>query len=547
MPLPHETGLDSPPVNGADASTEWMSRYARLTEAIYTVKRLCPRLAALGTSTLNPRHPLPPDQLRLMDRLAQAEDAASSGRRALPSWPALVARWMWCVGYALRETLRLAAVRWQCRGALRRLRRARAEVVMKTWGFGAEFFDGSRDFYYGTLPAQLQARGIRSLLLVGDTREKMDRPFVDEILRCAQGPAMPEEALIPLWAPLAVACRQLAAALSLFRLAAHTSVREVALVSLVTCHTVVQPITLRNTLHFYAARNAVRRWGARAYLTLYEGQPWEQPSWQGAKAARSDCVIVGYQHTIVMRHSLSVLQPNHQSWECSAPEVVLCVGQVTRRLMAPGHAPRGTRLVTFGTFRRSAGDRLHDVPHPDRRTVLVLPEGNLPESEALFEFAIQAAERLSDHRFIFRCHPMLPFEQVRPHLRAVPERYPNIAFSGERSIAEEFQRSSILLYRGSSAVLYALLHGVKPIYVEAEGSPDIDPLFELTDWRERVASIDAFADSLQRYAASSRDEAIAQWRGASVYAQAYVKPVDDEAIDELLEAVGLTRPTVETQ
>ena len=116
-----------------------------------------------------------------------------------------------------------------------------------------------------------------------------------------------------------------------------------------------------------------------------------------------------------------------------------------------------------------------------------------------------------------------------------------------KPIAEEFQRSSILLYRGSSAVLYALLHGVKPIYVDLPGSPDIDPLFELTSWREHVASVSDLVQGLQRYAASDPHEALAQWRSAGAYAQAYVKPVDGAAIDELLEAVGLSGPLVEAR
>ena len=535
MPLQRDRVLDATRATGVGPPTDWMSRYARLAEAICTVKRRCQRLVILGTSTLNPRHPIPPDYTQMMSLLAHSQDPRAPGTLAM------LGQWVWCVAYAVREMLRLAYVRWHCRGALRRLKGEPAAVVMKTWGFGAEFVDDARDFYYGTLPKQLQDRGLRCLLVVGDTRERMDRAFIERILRSHQGRALPEEALMPWWAPLVVACRQGIAAVALRRLTTHSSTREMVLVARTACRAVLQPITLRNTMHYYAARNAVRRWQPRAYLTLYEGQPWEQPSWRGAKAARPDCVTVGYQHTIIMPHSFSLLRPNAGSWEPAAPEVALCVGGMTRRMMEPGHARSGTRFVTFGTFRRPVGDGLHGAPHPQRRTVLVLPEGNLPESKVIFDFAIQAAGRLPDHHFIFRCHPMLSFEHVRPHLHAVPERGSNIALSTGGPILEEFQRTSVLLYRGSSAALYALLHGIKPIYIEVPGSPDIDPLFELTGWRERVSSVERCADRLTQYATSREEEALAQWREAGEYAHAYVKPVDEPAIETLLEAVGMVR------
>lgn len=519
-------------------------RYADIANLIYRVRRLCPRLAALGIPTLHLRHPLLTDQLQLLETLAAEEgsdgstpmgDAAEGGR--ILSFAVIVKQWLWCVLFACRETLWLLVLKGSFRSSLERLTREPATVLLKTWCFGPASVDGAGDFYYGTLPQQLATRGISSLLLCGDTRGKMDRTFMQAVLQRDQIRSVPEQLLVPIWAPAVVVCRQLTTALALRRLARQTLDHRLAKVCAVASRWSLQPITLRNLLHFYIARAAVKRWHSQVFVAFYEGQPWEQPAWHGAKAANPQCATVGYQHTIVMPHSQSLLSPHRDSWERSAPDVVLCVGQVTRRMLEEGHTPLGTRLVTFGTFRRPSDDPVR-LPHPTCRTVLVLPEGNLIEARLLFNFAMRVARLTTDHRFIFRCHPMLPFSEVRSHLHDNPDRFPRIELSDRDPIAADFARSSILLYRGSSAVLYAVLHGIKPVYLHDDTHPDIDPLFEVTGWRDVVSSPQDMHAILQGYAAERNPQLTEEWSGVVEYVKTYAMPVDEASIDRFLDAVG---------
>jgi hypothetical protein len=274
-------------------------------------------------------------------------------------------------------------------------------------------------------------------------------------------------------------------------------------------------------------------------VTLYEGQPWEKPAWHGAKAASSECLIVGYQHTVVMPHALGLLSPNHDSWEMATPDVALCLGETTKAMIAPAHEPSGAKLVVFGSFRARPGRGERRAPRPGLRTVLVLPEGIRSEAKLIFDFVTRAAELLPEHRFIFRCHPALPFDRVRPLLDTSPERYTNIEVSTRDAITEDFDRSSVVLYRGSSAVLYAILHGLKPVYLQSPGHPDVDPLFQLDRWREWIGSQGQFKQLLRCYAAASDDDADRAWSPAVEYVTAYTRPVEGAAVDRFLEAVGL--------
>lgn len=207
-------------------------------------------------------------------------------------------------------------------------------------------------------------------------------------------------------------------------------------------------------------------------------------------------------------------------------------------MMWSGHLPRKSQLITFGSFRRSPANELSVTPKPSRRIVLVLPEGVHDEAKLLFNSAMQVAGSLSDHHFIFRCHPVLPFAQMRRYLEFAPENFPNIEISNCDSIAEDFARSSVVLYRGSSSVLYAILHGLKPIYLD-DHHHDVDPLFELTSWREWASSASEMISLLQRYATTSGDYAFEQWRVAAEYVSAYATPVNDQSIDRFLAMVNL--------
>ncbi|MBI4596934.1 MAG: HAD-IIIA family hydrolase [Candidatus Omnitrophica bacterium] len=514
----------------ASAQTDWSTRYRALAERLYEVRRACPRFAVLGTSTLHPRHSLPADQVELADR--PQEDAPWP----IPSWPRIITHALKLAVYAAQETANLVWISWHGRGMLRRLSQQPATVVMKTWCFGPQSFDAARDFYYGTVPHQLQAKGISTVVLCGDTRERCDLAFLTAFLREGAVRYVPEWLLLPWWAPMITLCRQLWGALSLRRVAQRAASSSLAAVAATACVNALTPITMRNLLQYHIARAAVKRWNAGAFVTLYEGQPWEQPAWHGARAANPSCRLVGYQHTVIMPHSLAVRRPQSIGKEIAAPDIVLCLGETTRRMIAPGHQPHGNRLITFGTCRRPASRGSARGPRPDLRTVLVLPEGFQSEARLLFRFAMNVAAIMPDHRFIFRSHPVLPFSQVRPHLQRDPAQMTNIEISTRKTIEEDFSRASVVLYRGSSTVLYAVLHGVKPIYVHDAAAPDVDPLFELSAWREGVEAATQAHDRLAAYATGAVPSAAAEWLSAAAYVDQYVIPVDEAAIDRFIDA-----------
>ena len=87
--------------------------------------------------------------------------------------------------------------------------------------------------------------------------------------------------------------------------------------------------------------------------------------------------------------------------------------------------------MALGSFRRSTA--IPRTPDPGRRTILVIPVGWIEDSTRLFNAAASLAVELDDHNFLLRCHPVLPFDEVRPYLDWDPEEVGNIEVSTKLS------------------------------------------------------------------------------------------------------------------
>lgn len=512
------------------------SAFSDLAGAMYALRRRCPSLTLLATSTVHPRHVVPAEHFELMRAMAVAD-----GRVEIQdSVSAFAKQFILSVLVAAWDTCTILALKLSFSSKLRKVRQAPVSVAMKTWCFGPGSVNSDADFYFGDLHKRLPQRGVNCLLICGNVLAAKDLRFAAEIFRQKDLLAVPELMLVPVWAPFYSVCRQVATVFRLRRQMSGIKERNIRLVCRQASVDCLHPNTTRNLMHYYVAKTVGKYWRPAVFVTLFEGQPSEKQAWHGMKSGWPGCKLVGYQHTTVMRHSLSVSRPNRGSWEIVAPDVVLCLGEPTVRMISAGYEGTASKLVIFGSHRRPKSEGELHGPRLGDRTVIVVPEGNLSESRLLFNFALSAARLLPDHRFIFRCHPLLPFETIREHLNQDVDALANVVVSQESAISTDFARSSVVLYRGSSAVSYAVLDGLRPVYVRSESDIfDVDPLFELQTWRDYVSSENELCELLRGYTSLGDSEAMALWKPAWDYVNSYTVPVDEASIDRFVTAVGI--------
>ncbi|MDP2599383.1 MAG: hypothetical protein Q8P84_01430, partial [Deltaproteobacteria bacterium] len=438
---------------------------------------------------------------------------------------------------SLLLSFQLFFLQFYCRAVLKKLCDKEFDALSKTWGYPQSSLKRGEDFYLGDMAWRLKEKKISLLTLCGNAKEKHWRPFLDSHKSDSFPFQLPELCLVKVRDIFVVWFQQCLAGFSLFFGALGEKKKELRPFLLFAGMESLRHLTLRNALFYFIGKNACTFWKPKFFVSLYEGHAWEKCLWKGIRKGLPSCRIVAYQHTVVFQRTLALRNPAYNS-ALTGPDVVLCTGPETAKIIRKGHESNGSTLIPFGSFRFKDSDADLREPSPERKTVLVLPEGLMGESQILFHAAIRLAKRLKDYRFIFRTHPILPFDKVRLHLEEDVTLWNNIEISKEKDIAKDFERSSVLLYRGSSSVLYGVLKGLKPFYFGQEGEETIDPLFELSEFRECVLSTDDLAEKLTQYQKIQRDAVLPSWQKAAKYVQEYTMPVRTDSVRELLEAVN---------
>ncbi len=503
-------------------------KFLCLHEAMERLRRQVPDPALEAIPWMHLKHPIHPVQKALL------QDASGWERKGGGNFSWLL-RALLSLLYAGYFTLRLVQMRLRFRRVLNRLIAQPFDGIVKSWRFHPDRTASTRDFYFGDFGERLGEQGSRVLFLFGNPSGKS---WQGPAVRAkAPTPELPELCLIPLGAPIRFAWGALKTSRRLRRRGEREKDRLSREILLRAAQDCLLPQSVPVALFEEIGREAARIWHPRFFASLYEGHAWEGFLFRGIQLVHPGCRRVGYQHTILLPHQRSLLAPEIMDAPSRRPEVVLCVGHRTCEMLAASH-PHSARLP-FGTFRKLPGCPAAACPPVSRRkTVLVLPEGHLDETQLLFDAALGAAQVLTDHHFILRSHPVLPFDRVRPLLQVGAELAPNAELSDSRSIEEDFSRASVVLYRGTSSVLFALLNGLKVIYFQPEGWDEVDPLFELEGWRERAESVGTLQTLLRQYAKANTSEAAQEWNAAKGYVERYAIPVNEHSMRQFLGAVG---------
>ena len=124
-------------------------------------------------------------------------------------------------------------------------------------------------------------------------------------------------------------------------------------------------------------------------------------------------------------------------------------------------------------------------------------------------------------------------------MRTYCARRPNVVVSDRPDIQDEYSRSSIVLYRASTAVLGAVLNGLRPVWVFREGLTNTDPLYRMKTWRRTCRSPEEFVTLMEDEERIPPDQREAEWRDAADHLAPYAEPVEDDAIDAWLSSMGL--------
>jgi hypothetical protein len=243
-----------------------------------------------------------------------------------------------------------------------------------------------------------------------------------------------------------------------------------------------------------------------------------------ARRAHPGIRCIGYLHSCLFPLQHAALRSLQA--DCN-PDLLLTAGLVSKGQLDSGSLLPSAVVVAGSPRHRS-------IPQAAGNTVagiscLVLPEGIDSECDLLFEFSIACALRCPEVKFVWRLHPLVSFRQLlgkNPKLRRLPR---NVELS-TASIDEDTSRCNVALYRGSTAILNAVTAGLLPVYLAVPGEISIDPLYELSAWKEVVDSVDGFTRAAAHVQDANREENIRNRHFAQRYCSEFYTPVDVDAV-----------------
>jgi len=301
----------------------------------------------------------------------------------------------------------------------------------------------------------------------------------------------------------------------------NESVREIAATQALDESTVA-------SLRLYVqVQKMVERLRPASIVVTYEGHGWERLVFAAARSVNPLIRCVGYHHAILFPRQHAIKRLLGREYD---PDIICMGGNITRKVLEQTGQLRDIPVVTVGTHRQEEfGNYLMQKKTTGSTPAcLVIPDGTIDECLTILGFVLKAAVMAPAINFIIRMHPVMSFAKVTARdarLLTLPE---NVLVS-DQSISVDFDRSRWAIYRGSGAVIRAVVAGVRPFYFKpCSEQLDIDPMYELDAWRYTVTSPEELITRIQLDLASNTEVLAQELVKARDFCMKYFTPVNLE-------------------
>lgn len=346
------------------------------------------------------------------------------------------------------------------------------------------------DFYFDTLPKELVNRGNSVLIALIDHTVKSDTTLVNKW----KGNAIPRVILsrtLDLMTEISLRNSLKQEAQQLKKLAATESD---PLLNRVVLHAAKEALSGGSQDNLRLAKQIsvlTAELKPKAIMITHEGHAFERVAFAAARSTIPTVNCIGYQHSVLFPLQHAIRRNLASEYN---PDQILTAGTVSKKQLETEPDLMRTPISVLGSNRGARASEITPAVEklsPNSRACLVLPEGIESECHLLFEFSLDCARACPDVQFIWRLHPIVSFAALSAKNRKLRRLPPNVMVS-KGTFKEALDQSRWVLYRGTSAVIQAVLAGLRPIYVESEHELPIDPLSELESWRWKVTLVNDF-------------------------------------------------------
>lgn len=287
-------------------------------------------------------------------------------------------------------------------------------------------------------------------------------------------------------------------------------------------------------LHSFYIRRMLSLFDIGTFTTTYENNPWEKVCFSTLKKYSPDTKTIGYQHAVLSKASVNMFMSKDEKEVIPIPDKIITTGKVTKNI-----------LIKYGNFdadkiKEGCGLRFGHIFNQEKiernkkYKILITPEGVLSESVNLVNFVHTALKHCKELKIVVRPHPALPFNNFRRHLNFDIDSFPNISVSSNASVKKDMEEVDIVIYRGSSLSIEALMMGIPVIYIDLGDIISVDPLFECSSLKWIVRTEKELVDAVAAIYAMENNEYQEKWNEAKNYLNTYLYAITDERLNEFI-------------
>jgi len=246
-------------------------------------------------------------------------------------------------------------------------------------------------------------------------------------------------------------------------------------------------------------KTLVNKTKAKVLIVTYEGYSWERLAFYFARKTNPSVKCIGYMHAPLFQKQHAVKRSLAKVYN---PDIVFTSGSVQKNQLERTESLKNITIEVLGTSRCFddvviTNDLKRGAVNNGfrKKTCLVIPEGIESEIHMLFSFSLKCALEYPYMNFIWRLHPLFSFDSLTAKNNLYNSLPGNVVLS-DNELDQDFDRCEWVLYRGSSAVIQAVVAGLRPIYFHVSEQMKIDPLYELDVWKMEVETTQNFANIL---------------------------------------------------
>ena len=225
-------------------------------------------------------------------------------------------------------------------------------------------------------------------------------------------------------------------------------------------------------MHFLIKRY-IKKINPKLCIFTYEGYPWERLCINGIKSFNSEIKCIGYQHTPVSKnhHAIFKLIKGYYN-----PDQIWC-SQISSFKILQKNIKKKNYIKFIGSLNIPVFKKVKNKKFKNIR-FLVIPEGIYSECKNLFKFSLDLAKKLKKIRFVWRVHPVINLKKVLQSLGLSEKNIPKNIKISNKNFLSDIKTSNFVLYKGSAAVLKAVLSKNYPLYHKLPNEKNFDTLIK---------------------------------------------------------------------